>query len=263
MTFEVIPSIDVRGGRVVRLLQGDFARETAYDVDPVAVALGFVAAGARWIHIVDLDGAKGEGRQTAILERVIRAVDGRAACQVGGGIRTADAAGDALAHGATRVVLGTAILANPGLARTLVDRHGSEAIAAALDVRSGRVVGDGWVAGATGRPVEATLDGLASAGVNRFVVTSIARDGGLSGPDLGLLARLVALDRGAIVASGGIASAGDLRAVRDLGCPGAIVGRAIYEGMLDLREAIAAVAAGGGLGRPDRDRRGDATGSGT
>lgn len=249
VAFDVIPSIDLRGGRVVRLLEGDFARETAYGTDPVAIARGFADVGARWIHVVDLDGAKGESRQTAALERIVRAVGGRADCQVGGGFRTAHAVGEALAAGAARVVLGTALLRDPGLATTLVARYGGDAIAAALDVRDGRAVGDGWVAGAPGRPVDDALDTLAAAGVARFVVTSIVRDGRLAGPDLVLLARLVALDRGAIVASGGIASVDDLRAVHGLGCRGAIVGRAIYEGALDLREAIAAVG-DRGQGRP-------------
>jgi phosphoribosylformimino-5-aminoimidazole carboxamide ribotide isomerase len=240
--FAVIPAIDLRAGRVVRLVEGDFARETRYDDDPEAVALGFVAAGARWIHVVDLDGAKGEGRQTDAIERIVRAVAGRAACQVGGGLRSAEAVEAMLAAGASRVVLGTAILADPGLAQTLVAAHGSARIVAALDVRDGRAVGDGWVPGATGREVDEAIAAVADAGVVRFAVTSIARDGALGGPDLALLQRLVAARRGAIIASGGISSIADLEAVRDIGCEAAIVGRAIYEGMLDLTAALAALA---------------------
>ena len=241
VAFDVIPSIDLRGGRVVRLLEGDFARETAYGTDPVAVARGFADAGARWIHLVDLDGAKGETRQTGLIDRVVQAVKGRAACQVGGGIRSADGAASTLRAGAARVVLGTAILRDPDLAAALVRAQGPDAIAAALDVRDGLAVGDGWVSGAAGIDVGSAFHALATAGIGRFIVTAIARDGALAGPDLALLGRLVALDRGAIIASGGVASVDDLRAVRDLGCRGAIVGRAIYEGRIDLAEAIATV----------------------
>jgi phosphoribosylformimino-5-aminoimidazole carboxamide ribotide isomerase len=241
--FQVIPAIDLRAGRVVRLREGDFARATAYGADPVAVARGFAAAGARWIHVVDLDGAKGEIPQTDAVERIVRAAGRGVACQVGGGLRSAEAVAATLRAGAARVVLGTAILRDPGLARDLIVAHGPDAIVAALDVRDDIAVGDGWVAGATGRDVDAALTALSDAGVVRFAVTSIARDGALGGPDLDLLGRLVAAGRGAIVASGGISSVADLEAVRDIGCEAAIVGRAIYEGVLDLAEAIARIAA--------------------
>lgn len=238
MAFEVIPAIDLRAGRVVRLVEGDYTRETRYDADPVTVARGFADAGARWIHIVDLDGAKGEPRQTAAVERIVRAVAGRAACEVGGGLRSADAVAGTLAAGAARVVLGTALLRTPALARTLIAAHGSESIVAALDVRDGQALGDGWTAGATARDVDTSLATLAEEGVIRFVVTSIARDGALGGPDVDLLRRLVDQGRGAIVASGGVASIADLEAVRAIGCEGAIVGRALYEGVIDLEAAI-------------------------
>jgi phosphoribosylformimino-5-aminoimidazole carboxamide ribonucleotide (ProFAR) isomerase len=188
--------------------------------------------------VVDLDAAKGDGRQTETVERIVRAVAGRAACQVGGGLRSTEAVEASLRAGASRVVLGTAILNDPRLAQTVVAAHGPTAIVAALDVRDGQAVGDGWVPGATGRDVAEAIAALADAGVARFVVTSIARDGALRGPDLALLERLVATGRGAIVASGGISSLADLQAVRDIGCEAGIVGRAIYEGVLDLRSAI-------------------------
>lgn len=240
MEFQVIPAIDLRAGRVVRLLEGDFGRETAYGDDPEAVARGFAAAGARRIHIVDLDGARGEGRQTDAIRRVVRAAGDGVACQVGGGLRSAEAVAATLRAGAGRVVLGTAVLRDPGLARDLVAAHGPDAIVAALDVRGDEAVGDGWVLGATGRDVVEALAALADAGVVRFAVTAIAHDGGLAGPDFALLERLVATGRGAIVASGGISSLADLESVRDIGCEAAIVGRAIYEGVLDLEVAFAA-----------------------
>lgn len=240
MAFQVIPAIDIRGGRVVRLVEGDFARETRYGDDPEAVAGAFARAGARWIHIVDLDGARGETRQTEVVERIVRSVAARVGCQVGGGLRSAEAVASTLRAGAARVVLGTAILRDAELARALVAAHGADAIVAALDVRDDVALGDGWVAGAGGPSVDAAHTALADAGVARFVVTAIARDGALGGPDLDLLRRLVATGRGAIVASGGISSMSDLQAVRTIGCEGAIVGRAIYEGVIDLKGALEA-----------------------
>ena len=243
MGFEVFPAIDVRGGRVVRLVQGDFGRETTYATDPVATADGFAAAGASWLHLVDLDGARGLPRQTDVVDAIVRGTAGRLRCQVGGGLRTEAAVAATLDAGASRVVIGTAALADPDLVRRLVAAHGTDGIAVALDVRDGLAVGDGWLDGVPGRPVGEALVALADVGIERFVVTSIDRDGGLGGPDLELLGRLVATGRGAIVASGGIASIGDILAVHDLGCAGVIVGRALYEGRVDLGAALAAVSA--------------------
>ncbi len=240
VAFEVLPAIDVRGGRVVRLTQGDFAAETVFENDPVAAAAAFVGAGARWIHIVDLDGAR-EGRpaQADVVRRIVRSVAERAACQVAGGLRTLVAVSDALATGAQRAVVGTAALRDPTFAARLVERHGPERIVVALDVRDGLAHGEGWRRNAPGMPADDALRALADRGVRWFAATAIERDGLLEGPNLALLAHLVALDRGAVIASGGIASLDDLRAVRSLGCAAAIVGRALYEGRIDLRAALA------------------------
>ncbi|HWP63400.1 MAG TPA: 1-(5-phosphoribosyl)-5-[(5-phosphoribosylamino)methylideneamino] imidazole-4-carboxamide isomerase [Candidatus Binatia bacterium] len=244
MSFELLPAIDLRGGRVVRLVEGDFGRETRYANDPLAVAEGFAAAGATWLHVVDLDAARdGEGtpaNRTA-LRRLVDAVGGRMAVEVGGGIRSAAAAEAWLELGVRRVVLGTALLRDPELGATLVRRVGSGRVAAALDVREGAAVGEGWRPGAVAAPVEVILDRLAGVGIETFVATAIARDGRLGGPDLDLLGRLVHRRRGRIVASGGIAGLADLEAVIRLGCAGAIVGRALYEGRLDLGAALALV----------------------
>jgi phosphoribosylformimino-5-aminoimidazole carboxamide ribotide isomerase len=242
MGFEVVPAIDLRAGRVVRLREGDFARETEYGTDPLAVAESFAAAGARWLHLVDLDGARGEARQTSLVNAIVRRTAGRLQCQVGGGLRDEEAVAATLAAGATRVVLGTVAIRDRHLVRRLVATHGTERIVAALDVRDGQAVGEGWRDDALELPVHEALDALAGAGIDRFIVTSIARDGGLGGPDLELLRRLVAIGRGVIFASGGIASISDLKAVRDIGCGGAIVGRAIYDGVIDLAKALAAFA---------------------
>jgi phosphoribosylformimino-5-aminoimidazole carboxamide ribotide isomerase len=244
--FDLIPAVDLRAGRVVRLLHGAFDRETVYGDDPVAMATALVEAGARWIHVVDLDGARdGRPSQVAIVGRIVAAVGRRAACQVAGGLRTPADVEAALAAGATRVVVGTAALVDPAFAAAIVATHGSDRVVAALDIRDGMAIGEGWVAGAAGVPAESALDRLADAGIVRFAATAIARDGGLDGPDLELLGALVDRRRGAIVASGGVASIADLLATRAAGCEAAIVGRAIYEGRIDVGAALAAIAAGG------------------
>ena len=242
VAFDLLPAIDLRDGRVVRLRQGDFGRETAYSDDPVAVATAFADAGARWLHLVDLDGARlGTPRQFETIARIVEAVGERLAVEIAGGLRSEGAVAAALALGARRVIVGTAVLRDAGLAATLVTRHGAERIAASLDVRAGRVAGHGWDPGADGDAVEEVLVRLALAGIRTFEVTAIERDGELSGPDVELLRSLVALGRGEIVASAGIRSVEDLRTVRELGCRGAIVGRALYEGDLDLADALAAL----------------------
>ena len=242
MTFDLFPAIDLRAGRVVRLRQGDFDRETAYGADPVSVARGHVEAGARWLHIVDLDGARtGVPTQSDQIAQIVAAVGERARCQVAGGLRSAASVRAALATGAARVVVGTAALRDPPLIRELVREHGSERIIGALDVRGGLALGEGWRTNAGGTPVEDALRSLADAGVATFAATAIDRDGLLGGPALEFLGRLGAIDRGAIIASGGVTTISDLLAIGALGCVGAIAGRAIYEGRLDLREAFVAL----------------------
>jgi phosphoribosylformimino-5-aminoimidazole carboxamide ribotide isomerase len=237
--FHLLPAIDLRGGLVVRLSEGDFARETVYGADPEEVARRFAAAGARWIHIVDLDGARGgERRQTEVVTRIVAAAGPGVSCEVAGGLRDEGAVAAALAAGAARAVIGTAALRDPELVGRLVARFGAERIAVALDVRDGLAIGGGWVPGAPGVPVDQALSGLADRGANTFIVTAIERDGLLSGPDLDLLGVMVALGRGEVVASAGVASMDDIAAVRALGCAGAIVGRALYEGRVDLAAAV-------------------------
>jgi phosphoribosylformimino-5-aminoimidazole carboxamide ribotide isomerase len=243
-TFQLLPAIDLRGGRVVRLVEGDFDRETVFGDDPGGVAAGFVEAGASWIHVVDLDAARtGERSQGASLRAVIGAAGGRARIQVGGGIRDADAAAALLAAGADRVVVGTAALRDPAFAGRLVRDHGAERIVAAIDVREGMALGDGWTSGAAGLDATQAVNLLADQGVRTFAVTAIDRDGRLEGPDTDLLAAMVSLDRGAVIASGGISSLADLEQVRGLGCTGAIVGRALYDGRIKLAEALATISA--------------------
>jgi len=183
--FQLLPAIDLRGGQVVRLSEGDFARETVYGPDPAEVARSFMTAGARWIHVVDLDGARDGGRrQTDAVARIVAAVGDRVACEVAGGLRDEAAVEAALAAGAARVVVGTVALRDPDLVERLIGRFGAARIAIALDVRDGMAVGQGWVPGASGVPVEEALATLWGRGAQTFIVTAIERDGLLTGPNL-------------------------------------------------------------------------------
>jgi phosphoribosylformimino-5-aminoimidazole carboxamide ribotide isomerase len=238
--FDILPAIDLRGGRVVRLRQGDFGQETSFDEDPVGVAVRFAAAGASWLHVVDLDGARnGTSAHAEVIAEIVAAVGNRTAVEVAGGLRDERAVESALTGGAGRAVIGTAALVDPDLAGRLVRTWGAARIAIAIDVRDGRAVGHGWSSSDTGVDAVDAVVRLAGAGVATFEVTAIAQDGLLSGPDLALYRRMVGLGIGDVIASAGIASAADLRAVRDLGCRGAIVGRALYDGTLALDEALA------------------------
>jgi len=240
--FDLLPAIDLRGGRVVRLRQGDFERETTYSDDPVAVARRFVDAGARCLHVVDLDGARtGVPVHRMVIRTIIEAVGDRATVEVAGGLRDTTSVAGAMGWGAVRVVIGTAALRDPAFAGRLVERYGAARVAVAIDVRGGRAVGHGWATDAVGVDPADAVRALHEAGVRTFEATAIERDGLREGPDLGLYERLVALGSGDVVASAGISSLDDLRAVRDVGCSGAILGRALYDGSLDLEEALAAM----------------------
>jgi phosphoribosylformimino-5-aminoimidazole carboxamide ribotide isomerase len=229
----------MRGGQVVRLQQGDFDRETAYDSDPVAVASRFALQGATWIHVVDLDGARvGEPRQLELAAAIVAETHGRARVEVGGGLRTIEAVAGALGTGAARVAVGTAALRDPQFAVSLVERYGADRIVASIDIRDGLALGEGWREGAAGVPAVVAIERLAARGIETFEVTAIERDGLLEGPDVALLRSLVALDLGRIIASGGVSSVDDVLAVQAAGCGGAIIGRAIYEGRVDLGRLV-------------------------
>lgn len=240
--MELIPAIDLLGGRVVRLSKGAYDAVTDYGDDPVEVARGFAADGAERIHIVDLDAAR-EGRpmQGDVIARIVDAV--AVPCQIAGGIRDADAVADGLRAGADRVVLGSALISKPLLAKTLVERHGPDRIVAAIDVRDGQALGDGWVAGARGADAIDHVVRLAEAGIRWFAVTAIARDGQMSGPDLELLEAVrKTVPNAAIIASGGVSSLADIRELASRDFKAAITGRALYEGAFTLAEAIRATA---------------------
>jgi phosphoribosylformimino-5-aminoimidazole carboxamide ribotide isomerase len=238
---ELLPAIDVRHGRVVRLSQGEAARETVYGDDPVAVAQRFVAEGARWVHVVDLDRAFSEGDNSELVGRVIAAVAGRARVQVGGGLRALDRIEQAFGLGAARVVIGTAAVREPELLTQALALAGTERIAVGIDARDGIIAIRGWRETA-GEPARTVAERVVEQGVRTLVYTDVARDGMLQGPDLDGALALQALGA-KVIASGGIASLDDLRRVREAGLAGAIVGRAIYEGRFSVRDAIAALTA--------------------
>ena len=211
--MDLFPAIDLRGGRCVRLYQGDYGRETVYGDDPVAQAEAFAAAGAPWIHVVDLDAARtGEAANRAVVAAVAAAVD--VPVQAGGGVRD-DAAADALLEaGVRRVVVGTAALADPAWVRRLAARHPGR-VAVGLDARGRDVAVQGWTEG-SGRDLVDVARGFDDAGVAALVVTEIGRDGTLAGPDLGQLGDVLAATGLDVVASGGVGTLADLRALAAL-----------------------------------------------
>jgi phosphoribosylformimino-5-aminoimidazole carboxamide ribotide isomerase len=245
VAFELYPAIDLRGGRCVRLYQGDYGRETVYGDDPVAQARAFAAAGAPWVHVVDLDAARtGEPVNRAVVAAIAAAVD--VPVQAGGGVRD-DAAADALlGAGVRRVVVGTAALDDPGWVRRLAARRPGR-VAVGLDARGRDVAVRGWVEG-SGHDLVDLARRFDHAGVAALVVTEIGRDGTLEGPELGQLAAVLDATGLDVVASGGVGTLDHLRALAalDVGgrrLAGAIVGRALYEGAFPVTEAVE-VAAG-------------------
>jgi phosphoribosylformimino-5-aminoimidazole carboxamide ribotide isomerase len=226
--LEVIPAVDVLDGAVVRLQEGDYDRSTRYAADPVAAVERWLERGARRVHVVDLDGARGGETDLGLWERLGRR---GLAFQAGGGIRSAGVAAEVLAAGAERVVMGTAAVRNPA---ALADV--GKSVVAAVDVRDGWATTEGWLR--PGRPVAEVLDGLAAAGVGRLLMTGISRDGTMEGPDVDLLATVSDAGRFSLIASGGVGRLGDLDPLARLGCEAVVIGRALYEGRFTLGEAM-------------------------
>lgn len=239
----ILPAIDLLDGACVGLYQGDYGRATEYSEDPVSVARRFAAAGAPWLHVVDLDGAR-EGRPVndALVREVTRAVS--VPVQVGGGIRDAEEAASCLASGVRRVVLGTAGVERPEELASVVARFGADRVAAALDVDEGRVRVDGWLREAAA-PIADVLRRLSDAGVKTLLYTDVRRDGTLASPNVEAARRLVAAGWRVLVA-GGVARPAHLDALREAGAAGAVVGTALYRGTMTLEEALEAAGHGGG-----------------
>jgi len=235
---DLYPAIDVRAGKVVRLLRGDYDAQTVYDDDPIAVACRFADAGARWIHVVDLDAAlDGSDANLPIIHEICAAVPGSVQIQTGGGVRRAADAHARFAAGASRVVLGSAAVERPETIDELAGTH-SGRIAVGLDARGRDVAIHGWTEG-TGTDLVTLARRFDRPGVGALVVTEIGRDGTLAGPDLAQLRSVLDAVGVPVIASGGVGSVDDLRAL-DERLAGVIVGRAIYEGRFTVEEGIAA-----------------------
>jgi phosphoribosyl isomerase A len=235
-SLELLPAIDVKGGKAVRLVQGELAAESQYG-DPREVALEFLAAGAEWIHLVDLDAAFGIGSNAQLLEEVIKSVDLRV--ELSGGIRDDESLRRALATGCERVNLGTAALEDPEWTAKVIAEFGDR-IAVGLDVRGHTLAARGWTR--EGGDLFETLTRLDRDGCARYIVTDVAKDGTLTGPNLELLREVCAATSKPVVASGGVSTLADLEAIKSLttiGVEGAIVGKALYAGAFTLQEAIA------------------------
>jgi phosphoribosylformimino-5-aminoimidazole carboxamide ribotide isomerase/phosphoribosylanthranilate isomerase len=235
ISLELLPAIDVKGGKAVRLVQGELSAESQYG-DPREVALEFLAAGAEWIHLVDLDAAFGIGSNAELLEEVIKSVDLRV--ELSGGIRDDATLRRALATGCERVNLGTAALEDPEWTAKAISEFGDR-IAVGLDVRGHTLAARGWTR--EGGDLFETIERLDRDGCSRYIVTDVAKDGTLTGPNLELLKEVCAATSKPVVASGGVSSLADLLAIKSLtgiGVEGSIVGKALYAGAFTLHEAI-------------------------
>lgn len=235
--MEVIPSIDLKAGRCVRLYQGDYRQETVYSDDPISVARAWQEQGAPRLHLVDLEGAaQGRPANLDAISAIIAAL--RIPVQVGGGIRDVETAKTLLHAGADRVVIGTAAVQDPALVKELCGKHGNQRVVVALDARNGRVAIKGWTEGTTLDVLDLAQQ-MAGLGVPRLLYTDISRDGTLTGPNLEANAWLVNKTGLAVLASGGISRLEHLRRLALCGVEGAILGRALYTGDIKLPHAIA------------------------
>jgi phosphoribosylformimino-5-aminoimidazole carboxamide ribotide isomerase len=236
------PAIDIRGGQAVRLLQGDYARETAYDSDPVDAATRWAGEGAEFLHVVDLDGAKaGEPRNLDAVRRIAAAVE--CPIQVGGGLRDAESVAAVLEAGAERAVIGTAALRDPEFLATMLDRH-SGRIVVSVDAREGKVSLSGWTE-TSDLEAPAAVAQLTERGVKRFLCTAIEVDGTMEGPAIDELNRIAAATEAHVIASGGVGNLDHLRSLTAHAADnveGAIVGRALYERRFTVAEAVTALA---------------------
>jgi phosphoribosylformimino-5-aminoimidazole carboxamide ribotide isomerase len=231
------PAIDIRDGKAVRLVQGDYDQETAYDDDPVVAARRWVDGGARWLHVVDLDGARaGEPVNLEHVRRIVASVN--VPVQLGGGLRDSKKVEQAMSSGVERVILGTAAVRDPEMAAAIASAHGDRVVAS-VDSRSGKVAAEGWTEASDLGTTE-VIAALAERGISRFVYTPVEVDGLMEGPDLDSLREAAGATDGELIYSGGIGSLDDLRALADLelgNLGGVIVGRALYEQRFTVAEA--------------------------
>jgi phosphoribosylformimino-5-aminoimidazole carboxamide ribotide isomerase len=236
--MEVIPAVDIKGGKCVRLYQGDYLKETVFSENPVDVAMGWRAQGAKRLHVIDLDGAAGgEPVNIKVIEAIVRQVD--LPVQLGGGIRDEATVAKLLDIGIDRVILGTVAVENPELVKSLCRKY-SEAIVVGIDARDGFVATRGWVKGTEIKALELGLQ-MADLGVKRIIYTDIKRDGTLTEPGFEAIAGMVKGVNLPIIAAGGISKLSHLRKLKKLGVEAAIVGRAIYTGDINLKRALSII----------------------
>lgn len=243
MSFTIYPAIDMRGGKCVRLLQGDYGKETVYGDSPFAMAQQFAQAGAAWIHMVDLDGAKDGKRvnDTFVIEAAQKLA---AKVQIGGGIRTEADIAHYLERGVERVIIGSIAVSNPDFAIEMIRKYGRH-VAVGIDAKNGYVATHGWLNTSEMKAVELGKR-FADAGAETFIFTDIATDGMLSGPNVDAVVQMAIETGKSVIASGGVSSLADLtvlKAESAKGVSGAIVGKAIYEGRFTVREALEEVKA--------------------
>jgi len=233
--MDIIPAVDIRGGRCVRLYQGNYEQETVFNDDPVAAALVWRSQGARWLHIVDLDGAVGgQPRNMDVVRQMTTKTD--LLVELGGGIRQEKVAEDLLHQGVSRIVLGTAAIEDRELVTRLCQRFG-EAVAVGLDARDGKIAIRGWKKSTIVEVLQLSRE-MVTAGAGRFIYTDIERDGTLTGPNFDMIERLIAETNVPIIVAGGISGLDHLQRISKLGAEGAIIGKALYTGDINLREAI-------------------------
>jgi len=237
--MDIIPAIDLRNGKCVRLYQGDYEKETVFSDDPVAMALRWQSEGAGRLHLVDLDGAaEGEPRNLDVIERILAAVE--IPVQVGGGIRSLDTIEQLLDLGVSRAILGTVAIENPDLIEEACQRFGNRIIVG-IDARDGLIATRGWLQQSSTTAGELAAN-MIVLGARRFIYTDISRDGTLTSPNFEAIAGLLSQVNVPVIAAGGISSVEHLTALAELGVEGAIVGRAIYTGDVELGEAVRSVS---------------------
>ncbi len=236
--MEVIPAVDIRGGRAVRLVQGDYAREVVFDSDPVDAAQRWESQGAPRIHVVDLDGAReGVPAHLPIIERIANGVS--IPVQVGGGIRSLETGERLLGVGVNRIVFGTAAVEDPNLVAQACEHFGPQRVVVGIDSRDGRVAVRGWEQSTDRSSVEVARE-MVVRGAIRLIYTDIARDGMLEGPNVDAVTEFAEAVNAAVVASGGVSTAEDVRALAATGVEGVIIGRALYSGAITVESALKA-----------------------
>ena len=233
--MEIIPAIDIRCGKCVRLYQGDYNRETVFNENPVTAALAWYSRGARWLHIVDLDGAvAGRPRNMEVVEEIIRECG--LSVELGGGIRQKEVAEELLRRGVSRIILGTAAVENRELVKKLCRQFG-EAIAVSLDARDDKIAVRGWQKNTVVEVIQLSRE-MVDAGARRLIYTDIKKDGTLTEPNFDMIDRLLTEAKVPVLVAGGISREAHLRKLKQLGAEGAIIGKALYTGDIDFGEAI-------------------------